>query len=332
MNVFTKMGVLCACAVASLSLAACGGGGDKPSGGPIGVTQITGPNVVKYNSGASVGDLLTYSIDKVTFDYSYLFVSGVYNGQAGKGKLTSLGGYRYQTTTGQYVLFDPDRLAVVEMNIAGADLLIAGVPSRTTAYNFASLVGVYNWGGYISPTGAAGTYFTDHGTFEILPGGNWRSCAQEDLRQVGTIPDYTGTMLDLGNGQIRLTDTATSSIVGTLMLIETAAGAKYLVCDLAGGVFGHGMLIGTEIPAAPLDNSGGIWDGTYEYITNGGTFASVTVTGSNYTSSLGPSGAFTFNSPWDGWVEDAAGFIYLIGKDGAFFGAPNGELCAGLKQ
>ncbi|RLB31270.1 MAG: hypothetical protein DRH11_13560, partial [Deltaproteobacteria bacterium] len=168
-------------ALGLITILATGGGG--------GVTTTTSGTT--YNSGGSIGDLLTYTINTTNLSYSYNIVESDFGlaGTTGSGTLTQNADNTYTPSS------DPNARLILLPNtllVGGADvglanpMLFAGVPALTTSYTPAEIAGTYNYitfacdGPLVGGVCTAG-YSSDYGTYKVNADYTWESCDEGDI-------------------------------------------------------------------------------------------------------------------------------------------------------
>ncbi|MBI5741154.1 MAG: hypothetical protein HZA16_10595 [Nitrospirae bacterium] len=298
-------------------LTACGGGGggggsskDDDNGGGTGSVGTT------YNAAASIGDLLTYTVNTETLEYTYSFIEGTYAGATGNGTLSKASGYGdyvYTTSDGVPVVLLPNNLVIAALS--NIDLIV-GVPKLTTGYSTSEIAGIYN---YVEYTNYGGSY----GTFQASAGGVWQSWDQTDA--IG-LPDSSGTWTDQGNGVIYVYNSSLMKIANA-MLLPSAGGGKVIVIDFTGTKKGIGIGVKQQ------SITSGSVNGKYDILDSSESqMYTVTVNGTDVTTPLG-SLTVIYDFPWTGFVyAPSLGGLYLMTPDGIFFGGDGYSVLAGIKE
>jgi len=312
----------------------CGGGGGDGDSSSGGETEET-----TYNSGGSVGDLLTYTLNMNTLAYSYEIIESEFGltGQTGSGTLTlDNNGFTY-TPSGDpnaRVIILPNALVVggAEVTVSGntTTMLFAGVPQLTVNYTPSEIEGVYNFITYecnnalVNGVCDSG-YYSYIGTFKIDANGTWEACGGSDYPCPQ--PD-SGSWTDLGNGLLEAKDSQGNK-VATLMLLPSNAGGKVIIGDLKDRPFedaGPGLLVGVK----RVDISNEDIGGTYYAFDSYGIVSHITVNNAaNQYDDYGPcpNGGLSRNDPWDGWLTadnctptDTSddGVVLILPGDGVF--------------
>jgi hypothetical protein len=303
-------------------------------GGDDGTTTTTTSQGTVYNSGGSIGDLLTYTIDTTAMTYSYAIIESDfgYTGTTGSGDLTKNadGTYAMSNDPGAGLILLPNTLVVggAEIN-AGTIMLFAGVPALTTDYTAAEIAGTYNYISFecddpLDHGACTAGYKSYYGTFKVDAGGTWKSCGGGDVDVQASTDN--GDWDDLGSGLIEISSGGT--VIGKAMLLPSTNGGKVIIVDFkdVAGVQGPGILVGVK----KQDIDGEDLGGKYQFNDDDGGYGDVTVpsgadtyTGTQYDAGGNPtaiSGTLTRNDPWNGWLTDEHdNLILILPGDGVFF-------------
>jgi hypothetical protein len=297
-----------------------------------------------FNSGATIGDLLTYTIDTSAspMTYSYEIVESDFDlaGTQGTGTLTQNqdGTYTPSNDPEAGVILLPNTLVVgnAEVDVGGTEttMLFAGVPSLTTNYTASEIAGTYNYINFSCDDSLEGGvctagYKSYYGTFKVNDDGTWEACDEGDIDDQTANPcqgtAMNGSWTDQGNGRIRIT--SGGSEIGKVMLLPSSSGGKVIIADLKDvpTVQGPGILVGVKKQDITDEDLGG----TYHFNYDDGKYGDVTVTneddtytGTQYDASGNPeeiNGNLTRNEPWNGWLTDNNNYLILIlPGDGVF--------------
>ncbi|MBW2299737.1 MAG: hypothetical protein JRF46_05535 [Deltaproteobacteria bacterium] len=327
-------------ALGLITILATGGGG--------GVTTTTSGTT--YNSGGSIGDLLTYTINTSNLSYSYNIVESDFElaGTTGSGTLTHNddGTYTPSSDPNARLILLPNTLLVggADLTVSGnpTTMLFAGVPALTTSYTATEIAGIYNYINFqcddsLDSGQCAAGYKSYYGTFKVDAGGTWEA-SDGDL---GATPPAavvnSGTWKDLGNGRISVVSGGNEIV--KMMLLPSASGGKVMIGDLKNvdGVQGPGIIVGVKRQdLSSLDLSG-----QFTFNDDDGGYGNVTVTnasdptytGTHHDSAGGSQdigGTLTRNDPWTGWLRDNADgtIVLILPGDGVWFDtqqAPNND-------
>ncbi|MBW2311113.1 MAG: Ig-like domain-containing protein [Deltaproteobacteria bacterium] len=306
-------------------------------------TTVAGPTT--FNSGATIGDLLTYTIDTSVspMTYSYEIVESDFNlaGTQGSGTLTQNqdGTYTPSNDPEASVILLPNTLVVggADIDVGGAEttMLFAGVPSLTTNYTASEIAGTYNYINFSCDDSLVGGvcdagYKSYYGTFKVNEDGTWEACDEGDIDDHTANPcqgtAMNGSWTDQGNGRISITTGGTE--IGKAMLLPSSSGGKVIIIDLKNveNMQGPGILVGVKKQDITDEDLGG----TYHFNDDDGGYGDVTVnnannnyTGTQYDSSGNSttiSGSLTRNDPWNGWLrDDNNNLILILPSDGVWF-------------
>ncbi len=337
----TAWGVAASMTVAAGLLAAWGLAGCDEAGGGAG----DGAGV-RYNAGASVGELLRYTLDLDGMKYSYEIVESQFGqlGQTGAGTLSKNEDGSY-TPSGA-----PDTSVIVLPNgmLFGAETVTWGGAQRQLLYAGAKalggpvvpqeIAGTYNTIEYscspdVDPACGPGAYFTSYGTLKVNADGTFVACPRGDVEDQAAHPceaTQPGTWTDEGGGLIaaKVGDVQ----LGTVTVVPSSGGGRALVMDLRDvPPFGtSGIMVGVRrVALAGQDLSG-----TYLYTGDDNNHGQVVVDSAQdrYTGTIWEpqqpgqdyAGGLTRDQPWAGWLEatDDQGEttnLLLLPGDGVFF-------------
>ena len=321
--------------LATTLLSACGGGGG--SGSPLGsvATPIT------FQSVATEGELVSYTVDTASLTYSYNIVESAYGktGATGSGQLTRNldGTYTPSGFSGKIAVLESGLLlgAIFEdLNNDGTKEVIPVIGISNPVNSSADAAGTYN---FISrQCGVGCTNF--FGTFKINTDGTWQSCVGANLAVPGFTCQSTmsGGTTNLSAGRATLTFNGTNA--GSILVFKDASSnQKVALVDLNGATtLGKGAIFGASqsLPATA--------DGSWSYLHTDGRSGAVNVTGTSYTDagktasgvSYGSSGSLTLNQPWNGLVTTSGGAVILPAGSGFYAGyfGPNTSISVGLKK
>jgi len=300
-----------------------------------------------YNSGASFGDLLTYTIDTsvspMTYSYEIIESDFGLTNDTGSGTLTlnQDGTYTPSNDPGAGVILLPNTLIVgaadVVVNSANTTMLFAGVPALTTNYTASEIAGAYNYITFscddpLSAGVCTAGYKSYYGTFKIKDDGTWSSCDEGNIDDQQTNPcnaTMNGTWTDQGNGRIRAVTGGNE--IAKLMLLPSSSGGKVIIGDLKDlpSVQGPGILVGVKKQDITNEDLGG----KYQFNDDDGGYGDVTVNNANNSYSgqecdasntcTNITGNFTRNDPWNGWLNDTNTLILILPSDGVFFQMDN---------
>ncbi|OQY17659.1 MAG: hypothetical protein B6I32_00130 [Desulfobacterium sp. 4572_20] len=334
---------LCLVGVVALGLLTIVGTG---GGGGDGTSTSTTEGTTTFNSGGTIGDLLTYTIDTSVspMTYSYEIVESDFglDGTTGSGTLTKNadGTYTPSNDPKTNVILLANTLIVggADVDVGGTEttMLFTGVPALTTNYTASEIAGTYNYinfecGEALSNNQCTEGYKSFYGTFKLETSGTWEACESGDIDDQGTNSCAgidNGTWTDQGNGRITVTSSGGATI-GTAMLLPSGSGGKVIIIDLKdrpGLGAGPGILVGVKKQDIANENLGG----TYHFNDDDGGYGDVTVdntkdtwTGTHYDSNGNPtpiSGSIARNAPWNGWLTDSNNnLILILPSDGVWF-------------
>lgn len=322
--------------LATTLLSACGGGGG--SGSPLGsvATPIT------FQSVATEGELVSYTVDTASLTYSYNIVESAYGktGATGSGQLTRNldGTYTPSGFTGKIAVLESGLLlgAIYEdLNNDGTKEVVPVIGVSNPVNSIADAADTYN---FVSrQCGVTCTNY--YGTVKVNTDGTWQSCVGANLAVQGYScqSSMSGGTTNLSAGRATLTSNGVSA--GSMLVFKDAASnQKVVLIDLNGATsLGKGAIFGASqsLPASA--------DGNWSYLHTNGTIGAVNVTGTNFTDagktgsgvSYGPTaGTLTFNQPWNGFVTSSNGALILPAGSGfyaGYFGAYS-SMSVGLKK
>jgi hypothetical protein len=310
----------------SMLIAGCGGGG-----------EVTGATSTTFQSVASAGELVSYSVDKTKLTYSYTITESAYGktGAAGSGTLIKNEDGTY-TPSG----FSNGRLKILDNGLlVGAiyeDLdgdsvkeIVPVIGISNPVVSGSEAEGVYN---FVSRQCVASGCVSMYGTLKVNSDGSWLSCEAGNLgatptspacstSQSGTVANFTGGKGDVIVGGVK---------AGSMLMFKDSANQKVILFDLNGGVtsMGKGAFFASS-QGFPTST-----DGTWHYTTSNGSRGTAVVTGTNFidtgfTSSgfaFGPySYTLQFNQPWAGLGRTTTGNTVGILAGAGMFAAFNGR-------
>jgi len=310
----------------SLSLTGCGGGSST--------SETNTP--VTYNSAASEGELLEYTLDIDNLSYTYKITEsqlGLSN-DLKTGTLTKNadGTYTPSTAPDARVILLPNKMLVgattVEVNGVEKSTLIAGVPKATQTVSFSDIAQTYNYAGLQcqdSPT--CTTWNAVYGTFNVQNDGSWTECTSSNYTDSISTPSACtgkdiGTVNALENGKFQIL-ASDGKDLGTAMYYYSPTGHKIMVVDLKDTSYtgyGRGMLVGVpQIKITDLSNGTGTW----HWNSTKPAYGSFVADGvsNQFTNSEGTFTLIT-NSPWDGFMGvdiDSSTTKILLADEGVYF-------------
>lgn len=308
----------------SIALAGCGGGGDGGGGGGSGGGTAGSASVSgTYTAAASIGDLVSFSIDQTQLTYAYTIQESQFGlqGRTGNGTLTrnSDGTYSLSGVPGAYVAALPNGLLLgaIRESVAGTQRNIPIVGVRSPVNTIGDMAGLYN---YVSRTcgiaGCPNEEDSSHGTFSIDANGTWTNCDGGNLAAGPCASPESGTLNALGNGQWQVLHLGT--VVGTALVFRSSNGQNVIVMDVkdprAGG-FGRGLLVGSTQQSGSANDANGLWlgantnDDWFTLRVSGQSVSYVTWNGE----ADGDATTLTYNSPWTGAASTPLGTAILAG-------------------
>lgn len=304
-----------------------------------------GGNSVSYNAGASVGELLSYTLDVEGLTYSYRIVESQFGqtGDTGTGTLTKNEDGSY-TPSGA-----PDTRVIVLPNgmLFGAETVTWGGAQRQLLYAGAmvlaggvtpeEIAGTYNTIEYscspdVDPSCGPDAYFTSYGSLKINADGTFVACPRGDVDDQAAHPceeTVPGTWVDQGGGL--LAAKVGEDQIGTAMVVPSSGGGRALVMDLRDvPPTTRGLMVGVRrVALAGQDLSG-----TYLYTGDDNNHGQVVVDSAQdrYTGTIWEpqqagqdyAGSLTRDQPWTGWLlaTDDGGEttnLLVLPGDGVFF-------------
>lgn len=320
-----------------IALSGCGGGGGGADS-PV----ASGANPTTFQSVATEGELVSYTVDTSALTYSYNIVESAYGktGATGAGQLTrnSDGTYTPSGFTGKIAVLESGLLlgAIHEdLNNDGTKEVVPVIGVSNPVNSSAEAAGTYNFVSRQCGSGCINYY----GTVKVNTDGTWESCVGANLAVQGYScqSSISGGTTNLSAGRATLTFNGANA--GSMLVFKDAASnQKVMLIDLNGATnLGKGAIFGASqsLPASV--------DGNWTYLHTNGTSGMVSVTGINYTDagktangvSYGPiAGSLTLNQPWNGFVSTSNGAVILPAGSGfyaGYFGA-NTSMSVGLKK
>jgi hypothetical protein len=321
--------------VTTALISACGGGG---SSSPLGSVA----NPTTFQSIATEGELVSYTVDTSALTYSYNIVESAYGktGATGSGQLTRNldGTYTPSGFTGKIAVLESGLLlgALYEdLNNDGTKEVVPVIGVSNPVNSSAEAADTYNFVSRQCDVGCTNYY----GTLKVNTDGTWQSCVGANL----AVPGYScqstknGETANLSAGRATLSFNGTNA--GSMLVFkDVASNQKVVLIDLNGATnLGKGAIFGASqsLPASA--------DGNWSYLHTNGTSGAVSVTGTHFTDagktgsgvSYGPTaGLLTFNQPWNGFVTTSNGAVILPAGSGfyaGYFGAFS-SMSVGLKK
>lgn len=315
-------------AVAIASLTACGGGG----GGASGASTNT-----SYQSVATAGELINYSVDRKNLTYSYIITESAYGktGSTGSGTLTLNADGTYTPsgfTNGRIRILDNGLLAGAIYEDLNGDSVkeivpVLGISNPVTSA--ADAAGIYN---FVSRQCVASGCISAYGTLKVNNNGSWQSCEGGNLAVTPTTPacssSASGTVSALTSGK---GDVLVGGVkAGTMLIFKDSSNQKVILLDLNG----NAPTLGKGAFFASTQGFPSSTDGTWHYSTTTGNRGTIVVTGNTFVdrgvNSLGNSfGPFNytlqFDQPWTGLGRTTTGNTIGILAGAGMFAAFNGR-------
>lgn len=300
-----------------MALPGCGGGGG--GGGGAG----GGGAASSFTAAATVGELLTYTVDLTALTYSYTITDSAYGlvGKTGSGTLipNADGSYRPAGFNARIRILPNGILigAILENFGAGLEVVpIFGLDNPATSLS--TIANVYN---FVSIGCDLSTCSSNYGTFQITSGGTWTSCATGNIAVGGPcLVQRNGTLASTGGGQWRVLEGAVQ--VGTA-IAQSSGGQEVLAVDLddISGI-GRGLVVGVSQANITTSQANGTWDYNGYSFSFGSTSGNVVVSGTSGTDfqdGQAPAGfTLTYNSPWTGFATTGTGGHGLLAGTGVY--------------
>lgn len=323
--------------VATTLLSACGGG-EGESGAPLG--SVASP--INFQSVATGGELVSYTVDTTSLTYSYNIIESAYGktGAIGSGKLTRNldGTYTPSGFTGKIAVLESGLLlgAIYEdLNNDGTKEVVPVLGVSNPVNSIADAAGTYNFVSRQCGVGCTNFY----GTVKVNTDGTWQSCVGANLAVQGYTcqSSMSGGTTNLSAGRATLTSNGVNA--GSMLVFKDAASnQKVVLIDLNGATsLGKGAIFGASqsLPASA--------DGNWSYLHTDGGIGAVNVTGTSFTDvgktgsgvSYGPTvGTLTLNQPWNGFVTTSNGALILPAGSGFYAGyfGTYSSMSVGLKK
>lgn len=315
-------------AMAVASLVACGGGG----GGTTEASTNT-----SYQSVATAGELISYSVDRTKLTYSYTITESAYGktGTTGSGTLTLNSDGTYTPSgfaNGRIKILDNGLLVGAIYEDLNGDSVkeiipVLGISDPVTSA--ADAAGIYN---FVSRQCVASGCISAYGTLKVNNDGSWQSCEDGNLAVTPTTPacstTTSGTVSAFTSGK---GDVLVGGVkAGTMLIFKDSANQKVILLDLNGNVptLGKGAFFASSqgFPSST--------DGTWHYTTTAGSRGTIVVTGNtfvdqginNFGNSFGPYNyTLQFNQPWSGLGRTTTGNTIGILAGAGMFAAFNGR-------
>lgn len=323
MNLFPSTPTLCLLAVSTI-LASCGGGGSASTATVDDKFSVA--TRTSYVSAATVGELVSYSVDPVNLTYEYEIIDSAYGklGQTGSGTLTKNtdGTYTPSGMSGKIRLnANGTMIGAINDDFDGdgtaETVPVFGVSNPITSISEAA--GIYN---FVSYNCNSNSCYANYGTYEVKADGTWSSCNSADLRD-GTAScqnPQTGTfnVVSASTGKVKLFD-AGGSAMGTLVAHkDVSRDQKVMFIDLAHSMngLGNGVVVGSEIGSVESSDVQGNW----VYMNSQTGAGQLTVGSSSYTDTAVGSTPInlTFDTPWAGMATTGNGYKVLMAGTGMF--------------
>lgn len=305
-----------------ITLPGCGGGGGGGDGGGA-PTPAPAASGSSFTAAATVGELLTYTVDLNTLTYSYTITDSAYGltGKTGSGTLiaNSDGSYRPTGFNARIRILPNGVLigAILENFGAGLEVVpIIGLDNPATS--LATVAGVYNFVSIGCDLSSCGS---NYGTFQVNSGGTWTSCATGNIAVGGPcLVQRNGTLVSAGGGKWRVFEGTTQ--VGTA-IAQSSGGQEVLVVDLddISGI-GRGLVVGASQANITTSQANGTWDYNGYSFSFGSTSGNVVISGTSGTDfedGQAPVGfTLTYNSPWIGFATTGTGGHGLLAGTGVY--------------
>jgi hypothetical protein len=319
------------------SLTGCGGGGD----GATGVSTNT-----TYQSVATAGELISYSVDRTNLTYAYTITESAYGktGTTGSGTLTLNADGTYTPsgfTNGRIKILDNGLLvgAIYEdLDDDSVKEIIPVMGISNPIKSAADAAGIYN---FVSRQCVTSGCFSTYGTLKVKGDGSWQICEEGNLASTPTTPacstTTSGTVSAFTSGK---GDVLVGGVkAGSMLIFKDSSDQKVILVDLNGAVptLGKGAFFASSQGFASST------DGTWHYSTTAGSRGTVFVTGNTIVdrgvnslgNSYGPfSFSFQFDQPWTGFgrttTSDTIGILAGAGMFAAFNGRGN-QLSIGIR-
>lgn len=311
--------------LAVMLLVSCGGGDDG--------------DTTRYQSVATAGELIDYTVDTANLTYSYTIIESEYGlaGRTVNGTLTRNpdGTYTPSGATDARLIILPSGLLLGAVRERfGPDestMPIVGVKDPTTS--IAGLATDYN---YVQSSCRSAVCSTSYGTLRIGSAGAWSSCRDGNLAAGACTGEAeSGTIESHGDGLWRL-KSSDGTDIGSVTGFDSN-GQKVVIVDLkdrrADG-FGIGLLIGGQAAAMTTRMTNGTWVAA----TGSGHWFRFTATGPDIAISqfdwqpVSIDTSFAANDPWTGMATTAWGEVGFFAAAGLYMLAtPAGDVEIGVK-
>lgn len=315
-----------ALALASLlALAACGGGGGGGGGNTSGFQQT-------YIASASIGEVLSYTLNTQNLTYQYTITDSAYGltGQTGSGVLTANADGSYSPSESMsskiYGVKDGLFMGVISKNFGSGAVTVPVFGISNPITTIAELAGVYNLISSLCAAKSAGTAYcpTDYGTIKINLDGSYVTCVRANISTTPACATTQGTVSHLGSGIWSAVRNGSIN-QNKVSAYKASDGQKAAFMDFndpGGYGFGQGALA----QQAGLSNAAlkSLRQGVWAQNSNRGTGYTATISGDSFSLSDGRAGVVTGdNSPWDGFVAVPNGVgmfvssgMYVYGEAG----------------
>jgi len=272
-----------------------------------------------FTSSASIGELVSFSIDTSNNTYSYTITQSSFGltGTTGSGTLiaNSDGSYSPSTQTYSKIYAVKNGLLIgsINLTISGTTVNVPIYGTSSPITSIASLAGTYN---YISSscannTSGSGCGTTSYGTIKIDSLGNFTQCTTTNITTSPACSDTTGALSYLGGGVWNYQRTGSVN-TNYFLGFNSSNGQNVLVIDLNDtGGYGYGQAVASTQSA--IDTSG-TNDGTWFLQSNKSQSAVTTVSGNGYSTLNSYSdgrggdtdiGIITADTPWTGMFTNS---------------------------
>jgi hypothetical protein len=315
-------------------LAACGGDGTNPASG--------GSNATTFQSVASAGELVSYSVDTTALTYSYEIIESAYGktGVTGSGQLTrnSDGTYTPSEFSGKIAILDSGLLlgAIHEdLNNDGSREVVPVIGVTNPVTTLVEAAGIYN---FVSRQCGGASCYNYYGTVKVNTDGSWTSCVAANLAasNYSCQGSASGSVTNLTSGRGTLIYNGVAA--GSMLIFKDATnGQKVVLLDLNGATsMGKGAIFAAtqSLPASA--------DGPWSYVHTNGTVGSVNVTGTNFTDAgrtgngipYSGTGSFTRDVPWTGFIQTTSGAKIITAGSGLYaaYFYQTGSMSIGVKK
>jgi hypothetical protein len=327
-----KIVQILAAALSVVIISACGGGG----GGGGSTATTTAP--VTYVAAATVGELVSYTVDPSALTYSYTITESQYGltGQTGSGTLTSLGnnGYSLSGIPNSRIQILPNgiMLGAIRHNFGAGVTTVPVMGLANPVSTFTGVAGTYN---YISRNCVSGVCVSNYGTLVINSVGTWSYCASGNSS--GCTATGSGNLTALGGGKFTVDDGGIT--VGTMVaMASSVSGQNVVIIDLkdartSAPTLGKGIVVASSQVAI----NSALTNGSWYVVGSNGSYGTFNLTGgtASYTSVNGVASSgistVTLENPWTGMGSNVNGKGLLAGYGVYLFTAASGYIEIGMK-